>query len=39
MDSTELAIVIAASNLIIALIVLGWCNKKIKEMTDPDNWK
>jgi len=39
MDNTELALAIFISNIIIALVVVGWCNKKIKEYTDKDNWK
>jgi hypothetical protein len=39
MDNTELAVAIFAVNIVVGLIVLAWCNKKIKELTDRDNWK
>jgi hypothetical protein len=35
----EIAIAIVVTNIVVALIVVGWCNKRIEEMTDPDNWK
>ena len=35
----EIAIAIAITNIVVALIVVGLCNKRIEEMTDPDNWK
>jgi hypothetical protein len=38
-DNTALAVTIVVTNFVVALIVVGWCNKKIAEMTDPKNWK
>ena len=35
----EIAVVLALVNIITALIVVGWCNQKIKEFTDKDKWK
>ena len=35
----EIAIAIAVVNMIVALIFVGWCNKKIKDYTNKDNWK
>jgi integral membrane sensor domain MASE1 len=35
----EIAIAIAVVNIIVALIFVGWCNKKIKNYTNKDNWK
>lgn len=39
MDDTGLAVVIFVANLVVALGVLAWCNYKIREITDKDNWK
>ena len=39
MDSVGLAVAIFVANAVIALGVLAWCNHKIKELTDKDNWK
>jgi uncharacterized protein YoxC len=39
MDNTKLAIIIVAINIIVALIFVNWCNKKIKKYTDKDYWK
>jgi len=39
MNSSELGITVAVVNIIIVLVVVGWCNHKIKELTDKDNWK
>ena len=36
---TELAIAVAVTNLIIACLVRGWCNKRIDEISNPKNWK
>jgi len=36
MDSVELAVAIFAVNAVVALVVLAWCNKKIKDLTDKD---
>jgi hypothetical protein len=38
-DNTKLAMAIMAVNFVIALVVMAWCNKRIKDMTDPKNWK
>ena len=38
-DNTGLAVAIVAVNFIVALVVLAWCNKRIKDITNPDNWK
>ena len=35
----EIAIAIAITNIVIALVVVGWCNKKINEFSDPERWK
>jgi hypothetical protein len=35
----EVAIAIVITNIVIAIIVAGWCNKRIGELTDPKNWK
>ena len=39
MDNMGLAVAIFIGNLVVALGVLAWCNHKIKELTDKDNWK
>ena len=39
MDDTGLAAAIFIGNLVVAIGVLAWCNYKIKELTDKDNWK
>jgi len=39
MEETGLAITIVVVNFVIGIAVLIWCNAKIKELTDPDNWK
>ena len=39
MSDTELAVAIFAVNIVVALVFLNWCNKKIKDLTDKDNWK
>jgi len=39
MSLTELAVAIFIANLVGGIIIVVWCNKKIKEFTDPDNWK
>jgi hypothetical protein len=39
MDDMGLAMAIFIGNLVVALGVLAWCNHKIKELTDKDNWK
>jgi len=37
MDDARLAAAIFVGNVVAALIVLAWCNKKIKEITNRDN--
>jgi hypothetical protein len=37
MSEAGLGIAIFAANIVAALIVLAWCNKKIKDLTDKDN--
>jgi hypothetical protein len=37
MEDTSFGVIILLLNAIIALAVLYWCNKKIKELTDKDN--
>ena len=39
MDNTGLAVAIFVANLVGAIVILAWCNHKIKELTDKDNWK
>lgn len=39
MENLDLAIAIIVSNFITGIIVTLWCGKRIKELTDPDNWK
>jgi len=39
MDNIELAVAIMLGNLIVALLMVSWCNKKTKEFTDKDKWK
>lgn len=39
MDNINLAVAILVVNIIVALAALAWCNHKIKELTDKDNWK
>lgn len=39
MDNVGLAAIIFIANLVVAIGVLAWCNHKIKELTDKDNWK
>ena len=35
----EIVIAIMVTNFITALFVRGWCNKRISEITDINNWK
>tara|TARA_Y100000310_G_C20555820_1_gene750460 strand:- start:977 stop:1096 length:120 start_codon:yes stop_codon:yes gene_type:complete len=39
MDDINLAVAIFVANAVVGLAVLAWCNYKIKELTDKDNWK
>ena len=39
MEDTTFAVAIFVLNAIAALVALYWFNKKIKELTDEDNWK
>ena len=39
MENSDLAIAIVVSNFVIGIVIVTWCNAKIKEMTNPDNWK
>ena len=39
MEDSGLAITIVVVNFVIGIAVVVWCNVKIKEMTNPDNWK
>ena len=39
MSDNELAAAIFIANIVVALLLLAWCNKKIKNLTDKDNWK
>jgi len=39
MDSTGLAAAIFKGNFVVAIGVLVWCDHKIRELTDKDNWK
>ena len=39
MDNTGLAVAIFVGNFVVAIGVLAWCNYKIRELTDKDNWK
>ena len=39
MSDNELAAAIFIGNIVAALLVMAWCNKKIKDLTDKDNWK
>lgn len=39
MEDMGLALAIFAGNAVAALLVLAWCNKKVKDTANPDNWK
>jgi hypothetical protein len=39
MENMDLAIAVFVTNIVIAIGVVAWCNKKIKDLTDKDNWK
>ena len=39
MSDNELAAAIFIANIVVALLLLAWCNKKTKDLTDKDNWK
>jgi hypothetical protein len=39
MMDIDLAVVIFIANLVVAIGALAWCNHKIRELTDKDNWK
>tara|TARA_Y100000593_G_scaffold95031_1_gene198569 strand:+ start:19195 stop:19317 length:123 start_codon:yes stop_codon:yes gene_type:complete len=39
MENLNLAIVIVATNFIVSMVIVAWCNKRIKELSDPENWK
>ena len=39
MSDVELAVAILVVNVVAALVLLSWCNKKTKDLTDKDNWK
>jgi len=35
----SIAVAITLTNIGMALIIVSWCNKRIKEITDKDNWR
>ena len=37
--NVEVGVAIFITNIVIALVVVSWCNKKIKDITNPDNWR
>ena len=39
MEESGIAIAILAVNIIGAVILVAWCNKRIAEFTDVDKWK